>query len=98
MDHPLIAALGISKTLSAGRRRHKILGSVSLSVWRHKIVTVWGPNGSGKSTLLSLLAGLREPDPLSPPIQRNCRRIGYVPQSPLLGLRPWANAVSNLRH
>lgn len=70
------------------------LESVSLTIQARRITVVVGPSGVGKTTLLDLVLGLREPDsgeivvdgvPLGGVDLRTWRRrIGYVPQEPVL--------------
>ncbi len=70
---------------------HKtILNHVSVTVEPGQCLGILGDNGSGKSTLMSILAGMQSPDegcclldgnPITKLAQR---RIGYVPQTPIL--------------
>jgi len=57
-----VEALGLTKSVGAGRGRRRVLDGVSLSVARDEVVAVLGRSGSGKSTLLHLLGGLDRPD------------------------------------
>jgi energy-coupling factor transport system ATP-binding protein len=48
------------------------------------LVVVKGPSGSGKTSLLKVLAGALKPS--RGRIRRRCRRLGYIPENPLLYL------------
>ncbi len=83
-----------AKDLVVLREGRRILDGTSLSVARGEIAVIEGPSGGGKSTLLRGLATLIEIDAgslvldgvnaaqLSPHDYR--RRVGYVPQQPLM--------------
>jgi zinc transport system ATP-binding protein len=69
-----------------------VLEGIDLQIRAGEYVALVGPNGSGKSTLLKLMLGLLEPATGSvslfgePPQRfRDRRRLGYVPQRPVLG-------------
>jgi putative ABC transport system ATP-binding protein len=53
---PLIEVTGLTKSMRAGRARHRILDGLSLTVNPGQSTAILGRSGSGKSTLLSLLA------------------------------------------
>lgn len=67
-----------------------VLNQVSVSLEQGECLGILGDNGSGKSTLMSILAGMQTPTqgtllldgtPLKKATQR---RVGYVPQAPIL--------------
>jgi ABC-2 type transport system ATP-binding protein len=72
---------------------HAVVNDVSFDVRRGEVVGYLGPNGSGKSTTAKMLTGLLDPsagtvsfdgqktadDPI-----RFRRRLGYVPEEPIL--------------
>jgi ABC-type lipoprotein export system ATPase subunit len=58
----VLDAVGLVKTVGAGRAARRVLDGVSLSVEADEVVAVLGRSGSGKSTLLNLLGGLDDPD------------------------------------
>src|SRR6476646_5833425 len=55
---PILAALGITKTIDTGTHRVDILRGIDLEIPAGQFVAIMGASGSGKSTLLGLLAGL----------------------------------------
>ncbi len=57
----LLETRDLSKFYFIGERRIKLLGSVSLKIYKEEFVVISGSSGSGKTTLLSLLAGLDRP-------------------------------------
>jgi ABC-type lipoprotein export system ATPase subunit len=59
---PLLAARGVHKTYTIGRRSLEVLQGISLSVDRGEFVALRGASGAGKSTLLHLLGGLDVPN------------------------------------
>ena len=84
---PLAEARGVSFAYGA----EPVLESVDLAVHAGEYVALVGPNGSGKSTLLKVLLGLVRPAGGTvalfgePPERfRDRRRLGYVPQRPVL--------------
>ncbi|MGM0632139.1 MAG: zinc ABC transporter ATP-binding protein ZnuC [Pseudomonadota bacterium] len=71
----LISASDINLRLG-GRQ---ILQDVSVTLQRHRTITLIGPNGAGKTTLVRVLLGLLRPD--SGQVTRAPGlRIGYMPQ------------------
>lgn len=99
--------------LSAGYQKKIIVDNISLTIPPEKMTVLVGANGCGKSTLLSTIARLLQPmggtvllDGKSiheQPTKRVSRRLGILPQSPLLpegltvfelvsrGRFPWQN-------
>jgi len=80
------------KNISKSFGNRKVLKNVTLEVKKSEIMVILGLNGSGKSTLLKIVSGIIKPDEgkviidsqdvtMLPP---ECRRVGYVPQSPAL--------------
>jgi manganese/zinc/iron transport system ATP- binding protein len=71
--------------LTVAYHRRPVLWGIDLVVPRGQLIGIIGPNGAGKSTLIKAAMGLL---PLSSgwvkafgePVQRNLRRLGYVPQ------------------
>ncbi|QWW70671.1 ABC transporter ATP-binding protein (plasmid) [Rhizobium sp. WYJ-E13] len=80
--------------IAAGYGRRQILDSVSLDIPEGKMTMLVGPNGSGKSTLLSVMSRLLKPTSgtvhldgrllNTMPTREIARRLGLLPQSPLL--------------
>ncbi|HEY0124765.1 MAG TPA: ABC transporter ATP-binding protein [Rhizobium sp.] len=80
--------------LSAGYGKRLILDGISLSIPEATMTMLVGPNGSGKSTLLSVMARLLKPMGgtvsldgkalHAMPTREVARRLGLLPQSPLL--------------
>jgi ABC-type lipoprotein export system ATPase subunit len=62
MSDALVAARGISKTYSLGRRSLAVLRDLDFHVARGELIALRGASGAGKSTLLHLLGGLDSPD------------------------------------
>jgi len=58
----LLAARGLHKTYTLGRRVLEVLCGVTLSVQRGEFIALRGASGAGKSTLLHLLGGLDLPN------------------------------------
>jgi ABC-type lipoprotein export system ATPase subunit len=58
----ILRAVGLTKSVGAGRAARRVLDGVSLSVEAGEVVAILGRSGSGKSTLLNLLGGLDTPD------------------------------------
>jgi zinc transport system ATP-binding protein len=73
--HPLIEAVGISKSIG-GR---DILTDASIAVHAGEVVTLIGPNGAGKSTLVRIVLGLMRAD-RGRITRRPGLTIGYLPQ------------------
>ncbi|MQB41578.1 ABC transporter ATP-binding protein [Rhizobium sp. ICMP 5592] len=80
--------------VSAGYGKQLILNGISLSIPEATMTMLVGPNGSGKSTLLSVMARLLKPMGgtinldgkalHAMPTREVARRLGLLPQSPLL--------------
>ncbi|NKL38646.1 ATP-binding cassette domain-containing protein [Rhizobium leguminosarum bv. viciae] len=80
--------------ISAGYGRQVVVDGISLAVPEGKMTVLVGPNGSGKSTLLSVMARLLKPlagticldgkELHRMPTREVARRLGLLPQSPLL--------------
>ncbi|HEX8048222.1 ABC transporter ATP-binding protein [Rhizobium sp.] len=80
--------------VSAGYGKQLILDGISLSIPEATMTMLVGPNGSGKSTLLSVMARLLKPMGgtinldgkvlHAMPTREVARRLGLLPQSPLL--------------
>ncbi|MFT4183462.1 MAG: ABC transporter ATP-binding protein [Rhizobium sp.] len=80
--------------VTAGYGRRLILDGISLSVPEATMTVLLGPNGSGKSTLLSVMARLLTPTGgtvsldgkalHAMPTRDIARKLGLLPQSPLL--------------
>ncbi len=75
------------------RKKHGerwVLDGVSISIAPGECVGVLGDNGSGKSTLMSIMAGMQSANEGSvvlegaPVTKSTQRKIGYVPQMPIL--------------
>jgi zinc transport system ATP-binding protein len=69
----------------------RVLDGINLTVEPGDFLGIIGPNGSGKTTLLRVMLGLLEPQEGSvrlfgqpPPVFREWRRLGYVPQRAVL--------------
>ena len=84
----------VAEEISAGYGRQMVVDGISLSVPEGKMTVLVGPNGSGKSTLLSVMARLLKPmggivrldgkELHRMPTREVARRLGLLPQSPLL--------------
>ena len=105
----------VLKNLSAGYQKNLIVDDISLSIPSEKMTVLVGANGCGKSTLLSAIARLLQPmggavllDGKAihdQPTKAVSRRLGILPQSPLLpegltvfelvsrGRFPWQNVM-----
>ena len=59
---PIVVVDNISKTFTAGGRKHKALDEVSTTIERGEVLVIIGPSGSGKSTLLRTLNALETID------------------------------------
>ena len=87
---PAVSARGL--TIALGGKR--LLDDVSIEVPHGEWLNVVGPNGAGKTTLLRILAGLAKPDAGVLEVDGTdvralrrrewARRIGLVPQTPLV--------------
>ncbi|MGH2418446.1 MAG: metal ABC transporter ATP-binding protein, partial [Candidatus Limnocylindria bacterium] len=82
--------------LAAGYDGAWVLDGVDLTIPPGRLVGVIGPNGSGKSTLLRAILGLVPPRRGSVtlggvPIERQRRRVAYVPQRELVD---WSFPIS----
>lgn len=87
---PLLHARGVTADYGAG----PVLDDVDLLVPEGRLTVLVGPNGSGKSTLLATLARLMRPrrgavlldgrDIFGLPTRAVARRVGLLPQSPLV--------------
>lgn len=62
VSSPLVAARGVAKNYTLGKRRVEVLREVDLHVNRGEFMALQGASGAGKSTLLHLLGGLDAPD------------------------------------
>jgi ABC-type cobalamin/Fe3+-siderophores transport system ATPase subunit len=58
----LLSLHGVSKTVTAGDREHRVLRDVEFELERGDYAVVWGLRGSGRSTLLRIAAGIEPPD------------------------------------
>jgi ABC-type lipoprotein export system ATPase subunit len=85
---PVLEAVGLIKTVGAGRAARRVLDGVDLYVEHDEVVAVLGRSGSGKSTLLHLLGALDTPD---------AGQITLAGER-LNGRRPGALARVRLRH
>jgi ABC-type lipoprotein export system ATPase subunit len=61
MSEPLLAARGLHKTYTLGRRSLEVLCGVDVELQRGDFLALRGASGAGKSTLLHLLGGLDSP-------------------------------------
>src|SRR2546422_5084438 len=61
-EHALLAAKGLSKTYTLGKRSIEVLRGVRLEVAPGDFLALKGASGAGKSTLLHLLGGLDSPN------------------------------------
>ena len=93
---PLVTLRGVGKRFRTGTTA---LAGLDLAISRGEFLSVLGPSGCGKSTLLRLVAGLTEPSEgrveFAGGDDRRRRGIGFVFQDPTL--RPWADALANVR-
>lgn len=108
MSEPLVAARGVTKTYSMGRRTLTVLRDLNFAVAGGEFVALRGASGAGKSTLLHLLGGLDKPDrgevwfggqhlealPGTALAQLRNLRIGFVFQS--YHLMPELDALENV--
>lgn len=61
-DDVVLAAEGLRKSFTAGRRRVMALDGIGLQVQPAAVTGLIGPDGAGKTTFMRLAAGLLEPD------------------------------------
>lgn len=88
----------LTRELSVGYDRRRVLHQVSVLVERGAMAGLCGPNGTGKSTFLKTCLGFIRPaegavevlgkQPASPGFRSTLLRIGYVPQNAAGGLLP----------
>lgn len=104
-----LALSRISQDRGVGRRRHRVLHDVSLTIAPGEFVLLEGPSGSGKSTLLGVAAGMLTPvegsvtlagmalERLSSAAKRRhrARTLGFVFQRP--NLVSGLTALDNVR-
>lgn len=75
----LLRLVGVSKEYTAP----PLFSGVNLDLEDDERLGIIGTNGAGKSTLLKILAGVEEPD-TGQRILSGGRRVGYLPQDPVL--------------
>ncbi|MCC6546256.1 metal ABC transporter ATP-binding protein [Candidatus Sumerlaeota bacterium] len=71
--------------LSVAYHQKPVLYGIDLSVPAGQLVGIIGPNGAGKSTFIKAVLGLLRPSTgwvkiFGDSYEKNCRRVGYVPQ------------------
>lgn len=107
MSEPILAATGVRKSYSLGRRTLDVLRGVDFTARRGEFVALRGASGAGKSTLLHLLGGLDRPDagdirvcaqdlgklPTAALTEFRNRRVGFIFQA--YHLLPELDAVEN---
>ena len=96
------------KNLTCSRNNRSILFTISLTLNKAQIISLYGPNGSGKTTLLSLICGFLSP--VSGDIHINQKKISSLAagkrdqyRSDNIGiifqqfnLLPYANVIDNI--
>lgn len=71
--------------LTVAYHRKPVLYGIDLTIQAGNLIGIIGPNGAGKSTLIKAVMGLLPASSgwvkvFGLPYQKNCHRVGYVPQ------------------